>query len=93
MDSKDIAFVRSELEMSIELFAKLLNVDARSVVSWEAGKSGPGSAAKAVIIGLRETIVKGTHHKSRIVEFTKSSANVGGLAYLIVRLFDNLEDV
>ena len=71
-------------------FAKLLNVNARSVSNWETGASKPNAAAEGVLIGIWETM-KVDHLKGVVREYANSAAAVGGLAYLIIRLFKGIK--
>ena len=84
----EIKAFRKQLNLNQTDFAKLLGVDARSVARWEAGTSHPTGAAEAILTGLREKIRKDPDTLDTILEIIGTAIAVGGLAYLLVKLFD-----
>ncbi len=73
-------------------FAKLVGVDARTVLRWEAGQVHPTGAAEAVLNGLREKLNKDPQVAEQVIALLLGTAAVGGLAYLLVRLLDTFTD-
>lgn len=69
-------------------FASLLGVDLRTAHRWETGEAKPTGAAEAVMTGLRESLDKRPDAGPALAKFVLGAAAVGGLAYLIVKLFD-----
>ena len=84
----DVRHLRLKLGMDVPEFARLMGVDARTVVRWESGKASPKGAAEAVMTGLREALDRDT--ADQVVKFVLGAAAVGGVAYLLVKLFDHL---
>jgi hypothetical protein len=68
-------------------FAKLLGVDARSVKRWEAGTTTPTGSAEAVMDGLCEALDR-AYDEDALVRFVTGASQVGGFAYLLVKLFE-----
>lgn len=86
----EIRELRGRLRMEPAQFAALLGVDPRTVQRWEAGEARPTGTAEAVMIGLRESLDKRPGAAPMLVRAIRDASAVGGLAYLIVRLFDRL---
>ena len=75
--------------MSRVEFAAILGVDNRTVCRWEDGSSEPSGTARAVLSAFREVLTRRHPDDAQIVRETlRSSANVGGLGYLVVHLLD-----
>jgi hypothetical protein len=73
-------------------FARLVGVDARTVLRWEAGLVHPTGAAEAVLNGLREKLNKDPEVAEQVIGLLLGAAAVGGLAYLLVRLLDTFTE-
>jgi transcriptional regulator with XRE-family HTH domain len=82
--------LRSLLRMTEEEFCRLLNTDLRTLRRWEAHQSTPGGAALQTLAGLEEAIRRHPERSDFLVEYIRSASAVGGLSYLLVRLFDDL---
>lgn len=82
--------LRSKLNMTEEEFCRLLNIDLRTLRRWEAHQAGPAGAALQTLAGLEEALRRHPERSDFLVEYIRSSSAVGGLAYLLVRLFDDL---
>jgi putative transcriptional regulator len=52
--AKDIQDIRSKINLSQSVFAKLLNVSSSSVKQWEQGKRTPSGSTKVLLELLRE---------------------------------------
>ena len=55
--ASEIIALRERLRLNQQDFAKLLNVDARSVVRWETQNISPTASAEAIMSALREKLV------------------------------------
>lgn len=84
MDSDQIKALREGFQMNQTSFARLLNVDLRSVGNWENKRSTPSATAEAMLIGLNEAVRKGTIDMDSV----QAASRVGGLSYLLILLFD-----
>ena len=73
-------------------FAKLLDVDVRTVQRWETDLAKPTGAAEAVLIGIREKLDRDPKTADQVIKFVLAAAAVGGLAYLLIKLFDLLTE-
>jgi hypothetical protein len=71
-------------------FAKLMAVDTRSVTRWESGTAHPTSASESVLLAIHEKLDKDPGDAERIVQFIVGASRVGGLAYVLVRLMDQV---
>ncbi len=87
INAGEIQWLRKELRMSTAVFGRLMNVDNRTVANWEKNKSLPNAAPEAVLIGLVHVLKDSPDIKSDI-EFIRSASSVGGLSYLIIKLFN-----
>jgi len=88
----EIRALRERLRLDPSGFAKLLGVDARTVARWEAGLAAPTGAAEAVMTGLREKLDKDPGEAEQIIKFIVGAVAVGGLAYLLIKLLDEIFD-
>ncbi|HYO51706.1 helix-turn-helix domain-containing protein [Archangium sp.] len=86
--ASEIRELRERLRMEPAQFASLLGVDLRTAQRWETGEARPTGAAEAVMTGLRESLDKRPEAGPALAKFVLGAAAVGGLAYLIVKLFD-----
>jgi transcriptional regulator with XRE-family HTH domain len=82
--------LRALLHMTEEEFCRLLNTDLRTLRRWEAHQTVPGGAALQTIAGLEEAIRRHPERSDFLVDYIRSASAVGGLSYLLVRLFDDL---
>ena len=93
LTAKEVTAIRKSLGMEVPQFAKLLDVDARSVQRWETeNEARPTGPAEAVLIGIREKLESDPKSADKVVKFVLAAAAVGGLAYLLIKLFDQLTD-
>lgn len=83
MTGKEISSLREALQLSMPDFAKLLGVDQRSVIRWEAGTAEPTSSAREVMIGVRRAF---DADGAFVTDEIRDVLEVGGLALLIERL-------
>lgn len=74
--------LRARLGLEVPSFARLVGSDARSVRRWEAGIARPCGSSAAVIAGLTEALDR----DEGFAAVCRTTARVGGLAYLLVRL-------
>lgn len=84
----EVTALRDRLGVDRPTFARIVGVDTRTVFRWEAGDVTPSGAAEAVITGLREKIAEGHEIAEQVVKFVVKTSDVGGLAYLLVKLLD-----
>lgn len=85
-----IRALRDRLGMDPASFAKLLGVDARTVRRWESGDARPTGSADAVLCGIEESLDKDPRTAGKLVKLLAGAAAVGGLAYVLVKLFDHV---
>lgn len=85
-----IRALRDRLGMEPAAFARLLGVDARTVRRWEAGDARPTGPAEAVLAAIEESLDKDPSTAGRLVKLLVGAAAVGGLAYVLVKLFDTI---
>lgn len=83
MTGNEIFSLREACDLSVASFAKLLGVDQRSVIRWEANQAEPTSSAREVMIGIRRAI---DSDASSVRAEIRDVLEVGGLALLIERL-------
>lgn len=87
----EIIELRNKLKMEKPIFARLVNVDSRTISMWEAGKAKPNSAASAVLIGLIELFrQKSETQQQEVIKIATSAAGMGGLSYLVFTLLDRV---
>lgn len=86
----EIQELRARLRMEPAQFAALLGVDPRTIQRWEAAEARPTGTAEAVMVGLRESLDKHPEACSSLTRIICDASAVGGLAYLIVKLFDHV---
>jgi len=89
MDGLTVRNIRVMLKMEKTEFAKLLNVDLRTVTKWEENRATPNASCEGVLLGLREVLVAYPNKVTEIRDYVRSASNVGGLPYLIIRLFQD----
>ncbi|MDD5531099.1 MAG: type II toxin-antitoxin system MqsA family antitoxin [bacterium] len=89
-NSEMIIAMRNKLKLNQSEFSKLLGVDVRSVNRWENGNFRPKGSAEAILSGIREKLDKDPDSSDKVVELIRSAVNMGGLAYLIFKLLDNI---
>lgn len=57
---------------------------------WETGLNRPTGASEAVLSALHEKLQKDPAEAETIIAFIAGAAAVGGLAYLLVKLMDEV---
>lgn len=84
--------LRARLGLGVPDFARLVGVEPRTVYRWESSGAGlrPSGPAEAVLTGLAAK-VEGRTGSNDVVKFLGSVAAIGGLAYLITKLLDEIE--
>ncbi len=82
--------LRISLHMTEEEFCRLLGIDLRTLRRWEAHQGAPAGAALQTIAGLEEALRRHPERSDFLVEYIRSASAVGGVSYLLVRLFDDL---
>jgi|GEM_PF-3122923 len=87
-NKEDIIEFRNLLGLDRSQFAKFLSVDTRSVIRWEKGLNKPTGTPEAILSGFREKIKKDPDSLPAIRNLISGSIEVGGLAYLIVKILD-----
>ena len=88
-ESDKIKPLREGLGLNVKEFAKLVGTTERSVTRWESGmedKTIPGTAGE-VLAALYQALAKWPNKMPR---FVKETVAIGGLAYFMTRLLDNL---
>jgi transcriptional regulator with XRE-family HTH domain len=85
-----IRSLRERLGMDVAAFAKLLGVDARTVRRWEGGAAQPTGSAEAVMTGIDESLNRDPSTAAAVIALVVGAAAVGGLAYLLVKLIENI---
>lgn len=90
-DKDSIKALRDRLGMNQSAFAKLMGVDARTVIRWESGTSRPTGAAEQVLNALREKLEKDPANSENIIAFVAGAVAIGGLAYLLLKLLESAE--
>jgi DNA-binding transcriptional regulator YiaG len=88
----EIQALRHRMGLDPAGFAKVVGVDARTVARWELGAAHPTGAAEAVLFALREKLNKDPAHAEKVIAFIVGAAAVGGLAYLLVKLLDEVTE-
>ena len=88
----EITNLRARLDLDHASFARLMGVDPRTVRRWVSGESEPTPSAWMIIHGLRESLDKDPTFAPQIVKFTADAVRVGGLSYLVVKLFDQIRE-
>lgn len=79
--------LRAELGLGTYKFARIIGADIRSVFRWESGKTTPRGSTAQVMIAF-ETALKRCSKKKDIIAFIVDATAAGGLAFLLVKLFD-----
>jgi len=86
--------LRSRLGLSVPDFARLVGVEPRTVYRWESSGSGkglrPSGPAEAVLSGLASK-VEGGNGSNDVIKFLRGVVAIGGLAYLITKLLDEID--
>jgi len=78
------------MRMSPAEFARLLNVDVRSVYRWESGESTPSGTAESVLLGIRQAMAAGTDKVANALAIVGGLAVLGGLGLLVHKLIEVL---
>ena len=91
----EVRELRTRLGLGEDLpgFARLIGVDLRTVMRWEDERHSnrPTGSAAAVMSALREKLNKDPSEEADVVRFILTAVAVGGLAYLLVKLLDQVE--
>ena len=88
----DVAALRVHLAMDEREFALLLGCDHRTLKKWESGTIAPSGPAKDIVAALYEMRSRCDDRKWPVLAaYIKSAVCTGGLAYLIIKLLDNIE--
>lgn len=88
--STDIQSLRQRLGLDPPGFARLLGVDARTVTRWESGAARPTGASEAVLAAVQQKLNKDPADADHVIAFLVGAAAIGGLAYMMVRLLDEV---
>ena len=86
----EIREIREHMRMSRAEFARLLNVDARSVYRWENGESVPSGSAESVLLGVRQALSTRNDKVTKALAVIGGLAALGGLGLLINKLIEML---
>lgn len=86
--SQEIKNLRQRLRLDQQEFAKLLNVDARSVSRWETTDIRPTASAEAILNALREKLDRDPSTAEQVISAVAAAVAIGGLAYLVLMLLD-----
>jgi DNA-binding transcriptional regulator YiaG len=86
----EIQALRHRLGVDAPGFARLLGVDARTVSRWELGTARPTGASEAILAAVQEKLHKDPEDADNVVAFVVAAAAVGGLAYLLIKLLDEV---
>lgn len=82
--------LRRQLGLGQPGFARLVGVDARTVARWEAGTARPTGASEAVLSAMTEKLRRDPADAEDVIAFLAGAAAIGGLAYLLIKLLDEL---
>ena len=91
MFSKDqVKALREMFGLNKSSFARLLNIDVRTLTRWESGAASPSSTAASVMVGLSTGLWNCTNSvdEAKLIKLIRRATEFGGLAYLLVNLFD-----
>jgi DNA-binding XRE family transcriptional regulator len=88
MQSEQVKKIRAELGMTTSEFARFLEVNQRTVQKWEQGESNPTGPAAALMTGILHQLEQDKRRKSSVIKFITTTAAIGGVAYLLVKLFE-----
>lgn len=81
--------LRERLKMPVGAFAELMGVEERTVFRWESPTgSRPVGTPEALMTGIQEALDLNPDRSDEIVAFIRGSVEVGGLAYLMIKLLD-----
>jgi len=80
--------LRLRLGVERPAFAKIVGVDTRSVTRWEAGQVEPSGPSLAVMNAIREKLDRDPAHAEEVTRLIVGAADLGGLAYLLLKLLD-----
>jgi DNA-binding XRE family transcriptional regulator len=87
---EEIQAVRQKLNLGTDDFARLLSVDERSVVRWEAGTVRPVGSADALICALHEVLQRYPDRRPALSEYLRAASRVGGMAYVLIRAMEEM---
>lgn len=87
-----VAKLRERLDFKLAEFAEFLNIDVRTLVSWETGATEPNGTGRAIVAGLNEALNTTEENQKALIKFICAANEVGGISYLLVRLFDMHKD-
>jgi hypothetical protein len=76
--------------MDVPAFARIAGVDPRTVHRWESGDARPSGASEAVLNAVKLKLEQDPASEPDFVSFLVGAAAIGGLAYLLVKLFESL---
>ena len=84
--------LRERLGLDEASFARVVGVDVRTVARWESGERQPKGAPASVMAALQRSLDERPDSASEIVDFIVRAAAIGGLAYILVKLLERLDD-
>jgi len=87
MEPLEIERIRDDLGMAIGDFAEFMRADKRTIAAWEGGNKKPTASHCAVLFGLREALRR-PKTRANVIKYSRASVGFGGVAYLIIRLFE-----
>lgn len=86
MTPERIVALRKTLGMCASDFARVFNVDVRSVKRWEMGQAHPVAAGEALLMALEESIKKAGPASERARSFATFAASFGLAAAMVKHL-------
>ena len=87
-NKEEIIQLRERLRLNQHDFAKLLNVDTRTIARWEIGTNSPPASAEAVLSAIREKLDRDPNTTEQVIKGIAAAVAIGGLAYLVLMLLD-----
>jgi transcriptional regulator with XRE-family HTH domain len=81
--------LRELLGMDDSGLCRLLNVDKRTLARWEASGGPFGGTGFQVCAGLEEAFLRHPERSVFLASYIRTASAVGGLSYLLVKMFED----
>lgn len=89
----EVVALRNRLGLNRSQFARLVGVELRTVVRWETGNVRLSGPPEAVLSAIRASLDEQVHTAEQVkalVGFLVGAAALGGLAFLIGKLLEDM---